>query len=240
MVDRVQDRTAQYPGGKGRSFRTLINLMPPHDRFIESHLGGGAVIRNKRGARGNIGIDIDERVIARWRAIGRPDVDVIHGSAISVLPTLDLRSEDFVYADPPYVPLTRRTHRYYRHDLCETEHEQLLLMLKSLPAMVMISGYPHALYDDLLSGWTRVDYPAQTHNGVVTEVAWMNYTPGPVLHDYRYFGENYRDRERFRRRADALLGKLVDADEVELNAALAVLAVKRPAAVRAAATRVGS
>ncbi|KHE92566.1 MAG: hypothetical protein SCABRO_01681, partial [Candidatus Scalindua brodae] len=37
-----------YPGGKGGVFQKLINLMPPHDVYIETHLGGGAVIRNKR------------------------------------------------------------------------------------------------------------------------------------------------------------------------------------------------
>ena len=40
----------KYLGGKGQTFQKLINLMPPHDVYIETHLGGGAVIRNKKPA----------------------------------------------------------------------------------------------------------------------------------------------------------------------------------------------
>ena len=43
-----------YPGGKGGVFHKLINLMPPHEIYIETHLGSGAVIRNKRLAQRNI------------------------------------------------------------------------------------------------------------------------------------------------------------------------------------------
>ncbi len=59
-----------YPGGKGRIYQELINLMPPHDAYIETFLGDGAVMRRKRPAARNIGIDVDERVIRRW--LGRP------------------------------------------------------------------------------------------------------------------------------------------------------------------------
>lgn len=57
-----------YPGGKGENgvFQRLINLMPPHEVYIETHLGGGAVMRNKRPARRNIGIEIDPEVIKLW------------------------------------------------------------------------------------------------------------------------------------------------------------------------------
>jgi hypothetical protein len=34
-------------------------MMPPHDTYIETHLGGGAVMRNKPSARNNIAINID-------------------------------------------------------------------------------------------------------------------------------------------------------------------------------------
>ena len=48
-----------YPGGKGLLYQKFINLMPLHEVYIETHLGGGAIMRNKRPARRNIGIDID-------------------------------------------------------------------------------------------------------------------------------------------------------------------------------------
>jgi site-specific DNA-adenine methylase len=57
----------RYPGGKGKCYQRLINLMPVHETYIETHLGGGAVMRNKRPAARNIGIDIDQQVIDVWR-----------------------------------------------------------------------------------------------------------------------------------------------------------------------------
>jgi DNA adenine methylase len=57
-----------YPGGKGAVYQRLISVMPPHDVYIEPFLGGGAVLRNKRPARVNIGIDLDLDVIERWRS----------------------------------------------------------------------------------------------------------------------------------------------------------------------------
>jgi DNA adenine methylase len=54
-----------YPGGKGGQgvFQSLINLMPPHDVYIEPFLGSGAVMRNKRPARLNIGLDLDPHAV---------------------------------------------------------------------------------------------------------------------------------------------------------------------------------
>ena len=57
-----------YPGGKGKSFQHIINVLPPHDTYIETHLGGGAVLRHKAPARTTIAVEIDPVVIDRWRA----------------------------------------------------------------------------------------------------------------------------------------------------------------------------
>ena len=37
----------------------LIALMPPHSVYIETHLGGGAIMKRKPAALRNIGIDLD-------------------------------------------------------------------------------------------------------------------------------------------------------------------------------------
>lgn len=59
-----------YPGGKSGAgvYQTLINLMPPHEIYIEPFLGAGAVMRMKRPAKMNIGIDIDPKVIRAWQS----------------------------------------------------------------------------------------------------------------------------------------------------------------------------
>lgn len=38
-------------GGKGRVFRQLISLMPPHEVYIEPFLGGGSVMLHKKPDR---------------------------------------------------------------------------------------------------------------------------------------------------------------------------------------------
>jgi DNA adenine methylase len=51
-----------YFGSKATSglCQAIIALMPPHDTYIESHLGGGAIMKRKPPALRNIGIDLNE------------------------------------------------------------------------------------------------------------------------------------------------------------------------------------
>src|SRR5919198_4161482 len=70
IADLSDDRDMTYPGGKNAPgvYQTIINLMPPHEVYIEPFLGSGAIMRLKRQARLNIGIDSDPQAIAQWRA----------------------------------------------------------------------------------------------------------------------------------------------------------------------------
>ena len=38
-----------------------------HRLYIETHLGGGAVMRNKRSAKRNIGIELNPKTIQVWK-----------------------------------------------------------------------------------------------------------------------------------------------------------------------------
>jgi len=238
----MSGRTSRFhhPGGKGLSFREIINLMPPHRRYVETHLGAGAVLRRKRPAAETIGIEIDPAVVERWRALSLPDLCLIEGDAHIVLPELALDDADLVYCDPPYHPETRRSRRhYYRFDYDEAAHEALLDLLLSLRCRIILSGYRNDLYDARLSDWIRTDYLALTHRGQVIESAWTNFEPGPPLHDYTYIGADFRERERLRRRASGLARRIGSAEPIELHAALAGLAGTHPEAVLAAAERIG-
>ena len=48
-----------YYGGKGNVYHTIINRIPPHDMYIETHLGNGTIMKKKRPAHMNIGFDLD-------------------------------------------------------------------------------------------------------------------------------------------------------------------------------------
>ena len=237
MASSFLNHGTAYPGGKGKSYQHIINVMPPHQRYVESYLGAGSVMRFKRPARRSIGIDLDGRVVDRWETLGNADLAVIHGDALLVLPELGLCAQDLLYCDPPFHPETRRRPGTYRHDLTAKDHERLLDLLLRLPCKVVLSGYDNELYRRVLPHWSRRDFRTRTHAGMVTESIWTNYEPGPVLHDYSFVGSCFRERERLRRRIDALSSRLENASDVERNAALATLADRRPDTVRHAAER---
>jgi DNA adenine methylase len=85
------------------------------------------------------------------------------------------------FVDPPYMmELRSRTNRRrgggtYRHELSRHDHSALLDAVKSLRGMVILCGYPSALYDDALSDWRRVERPALADGASPrTEVLWIN------------------------------------------------------------------
>ena len=77
--------------------------MPPHEVYIETHLGGGAVIRNKRPARRNIGIEVDPKVIEKWPEKEKRGIEIIQGDGVNFLKDYPLTGNEMVYCDPPYL-----------------------------------------------------------------------------------------------------------------------------------------
>lgn len=209
----------RYDGGKGACYPQLINLMPPHRRYVETHLGGGAVMRNKRPASDQIGIDLDPAVVNIWQRRWPQLCHVVHGDAVEYLKTLRLDSHTLIYADPPYHPDTRRRARVYRCDYSICDHERLLECLTVLPCKILISGYASALYERRLEGWSVHRFQARTRVDVREEWVWFNYPKPEVLHDDRYLGEGFREREVIRRRQERLrrrMGRLSVAEQMSL------------------------
>ena len=198
--------------------------MPPHDVYIETHLGGGAILRKKRPARRNIGIEIDPEVIGKWSTMTGINVELIHADALPYLRSYEFTGKEFVYCDPPYLRQTRRKYYpLYKYDYSMEEHRKLLEVLKSLPCMVMISGYESLLYREYLKGWDSHTFQATTHHGMATEWLWMNY-PTPVeLHDYRYVGDTFRERERIQRKAARWVARLQRMPALERHALLSAI-----------------
>jgi DNA adenine methylase len=79
------------------------------------------------------------------------------------------------YVDPPYLPETRDAGGDYAHELTAEDHARLLIFLRGLKGAVVLSGYPHPLYDEALPGWTRVERRALADGARErTEVLWKN------------------------------------------------------------------
>jgi transposase len=213
-----------YPGGKGGIFHKLINLMPPHEVYIETHLGGGAVMRNKLRARRDIGIEIDPKVIELWHQNKQIDFELIHDDAINYLKSRQFTGAELIYCDPPYLRETRKKRvRLYKHEYTKDQHIELLELIKSLPCMVMISGYESALYKEALAGWHTHFYKVGCQHGIAVEWVWMNY-PAPVkLHDYRYLGSNFRQRERIKEKSKRWVKRLKSMPLLERQALLSAL-----------------
>lgn len=213
----------RYPGGKGKCYQRLINLMPPHRVYIESHLGGGAVMRHKRPADRSIGVDIDSQVIAEWRTLPLQHCDLVHSDAASFLAEYDYRGDELIYADPPYVASTRHRAKVYRHEYTVDDHVQLLKTLCEVPCKVLLSGYDNELYARQLPSWRKVSFPAKTHTGVREECVWMNFEPPVRLHDATYLGDTFRERETIRKRHARLMARFEQMDPVERSDLLCML-----------------
>jgi site-specific DNA-adenine methylase len=220
-----------YPGGKNGSgvYQTIINLMPPHEVYIEPFLGSGAILRLKRPAARNIGIDRDPEAIAQFEALTAENGDaagatVIHGDALDFLTAYDFTGHELVYCDPPYLHSTRGRRDLYRYELSEADHLHLLAILRTLPCMVMISGYWSALYADTLKDWSSASFQAMTRSGkTATEWLWYNYPEPLALHDYGFLGENFRERERIKRKKQRWTERLHTMPILERRALLAAI-----------------
>ena len=92
-----------YFGSKATSglCQPLIAMMPPHDTYIETHLGGGAIMRRKPAALHNIGIDRDARALGEFECDYR--VELIHGCAHRFLSEYAFEGSELLYSDPPYL-----------------------------------------------------------------------------------------------------------------------------------------
>lgn len=203
-------RAVRYPGGKGRSFQQVINLMPPHSTYIEAFVGGGAVLRHKKAAEVSYAIDKDPLVIEELKSRHPGLAEYVQGDALEFLSSRTFSGDEVVYCDPPYLPSTRRKRRIYRFDYSEQDHVALLGLLVALPCRAIVSGYPSELYRESLRGWNTKLVNVATHAGVRQEALWFNFPIPQRLHDARYIGADYRERETINRRLNRLQRRIAD------------------------------
>jgi len=87
----------QYPGGKNGAgtYQKIINRIPPHRVYIEAFFGSGAIMRAKRPADLNIGIELNPYVLAESAEQIGPGCIIINGGAI---PASDILSSPLAMA----------------------------------------------------------------------------------------------------------------------------------------------
>jgi len=87
------------------------------------------------------------------------------------------RENVLMYIDPPYL-LHTRSKRIYKHEMKDSDHLELLEVLKRSKAKIILSGYENDMYNSLLEGWHKESKTCLKEAGLsATEIIWMNYDP---------------------------------------------------------------
>lgn len=212
----------KFVGAKGQAglFQKILNLIPPHRVFLEPFAGLATVARKKRPAEKTLLIDRAQNPALILPA----GAEFITGDGVEFLASYPWRGDEFVFADPPYLPETIAGRRYYSHIMTAEDHARLLAVLRGLPVPVLLCGYRSALYDAELATWHRDDVRVMTRAHTWrTECLWRNYERPAVLHEFSAVGEDYRARwnlKRCRRRWAARLQRMPAAERSALFAAL--------------------
>ena len=207
MINKVY---TTYFGGKGGDgvFQTIINQIPPHSCFYSMFLGHDAILRYKLPACFNTGIDIDNKVIKKWKALNLKNFSFENSCAIEWLKRHNgpifydavMKGDGMMYLDPPYPLSTRKSNTRYDFEMTDKQHIELLNIIVKMTCNVAISTYDNDIYKDILKDWRKIHFPAKTRGGSAIETLYMNY-PEPVeLHDYRYLGNDFRERHRIKKK----------------------------------------
>lgn len=134
--------------------------------------------RSSKEARVNRWYNLPERlhdIVDRLRSVRVENKD----ARVLLREYLD-RPATLVYLDPPY--LMDREHGYAIDANDEVFHRELLELCCQAHCMILISGYEHSLYSELLTkakGWGKVEIETKTRatsgrDMDRTEVLWMN------------------------------------------------------------------
>lgn len=201
-------------------YHNIIAMMPPHETYIETHLGGGTIMKKKPSAQRNIGIDRDSEAIASF-ACNYP-VELYSECAHHFLSNFTFTGKELIYCDPPYLIETRRSDRRYRFDYTDADHVELLKLLKSLPCKIILSGYPSSLYDEYLNDWNQIELQVMSHSGPRTEKIWHNYKVDRVFWP-TYAGRNFTHRQTIKRKAQSWGKKYVNLPREQRLAIMATL-----------------
>lgn len=147
-----------------------------------------------------------------------------HADGIELLERYPFEGDELVYCDPPYLHSTRSRRRLYQYEMYDEDHDRLLEAIRRAKARVMISGYWSEKYADALYDWSFLEFHTTNRAGQRTrECVWSNFAEPIALHDYRYLGEGFRERERIKRKKRRWVERLAHMPLLEMRALLDAL-----------------
>lgn len=153
--------------------------------LVRASQAHGGMVGSKCGWHNEIGDALGVPVARQWCRVDErilAAAERLRGVQIECRPAEDLiaaysrsgaAARTLIYADPPY--LIDQAKRYYAHAMTPEEHARLLSLLDAHPGPVLLSGYAHPLYDEMLAHWLRLEREALAEKGQKrTEVLWLN------------------------------------------------------------------
>lgn len=188
LLKRIIVMTPYSRGEYERAYEKVENPIERARRFcVRCWMGFGCGNRYRNGFKTGQRTKSPNPAKA-WRELPKTMMlasERLQGVQIENLPALELisrydTSDVFIYADPPYLHGTRKKY-LYRHEMTDTDHEELLKVILNHPGKVLLSGYDNDLYNNMLSGWEKVQKNTQAECGLKrTETLWMNYKIGQI------------------------------------------------------------
>ncbi len=213
----------------------IMRLKRPADLSIGLDLSGSAIAAFRDSAGGLF--EIDDRahgsgIVGSDERPRRASLSLAIGDGIGKLEriadgSLPLAGRILIYCDPPYLMSTRSGKRLYEHEMESVDHRRLLRVILQAEnlASIMISGYASSLYARALKNWNSIQFESMTRGGYTkTEHLWFNFDPPTALHDYRYLGRDFRERERIKRQKQRWTARLDRMPVLQRQALLSAIA----------------
>ena len=175
------------------AYEETVNVIEQARRTIVRSAMGFSSAGATKGRTGFRGLDrTDSRSSTASQWVGWPrhlsavtnrlqGTIIENSKAVDLIDRLD-QSDTLFYVDPPYMADTRSSmksgSKYYRHEMTDDQHEQLLEKLLQVKGKVILSGYDHDMYNDLLTGWDKQTFDARaaSNSGTVMrkECVWIS------------------------------------------------------------------
>jgi site-specific DNA-adenine methylase len=219
-----------YPGAKTGSgvMQLLMNNIPEHSVFVDMCAGSGAVGFTVNELCSSTVVLCEKYqpvfnqlilkstsipIKNKFEKIYVKHIDSIEFYYDRVLDNSNNFDETFFYLDPPYLKTTRRDQKnIYGCEWSEKDHCRMLtlanLISKYTMANIMINHYDCQLYREYLRGWETKEYKTMTRGGIATDKIWMNYDITKLnLAVTDFVGDDFKDRQRIKRRKISFLNK---------------------------------
>lgn len=140
-----------------------------------------------------------------------------NNDALHIIDRFKNSPDTIIYCDPPYPMQTRKGKKQlYAFEFADRQqHINLLSIIVDCNCNVIASTYKNELYNSWLlqpmlsrRNWQTHSFNSTTHAGTAVETIYFNYNQPEILHDFRYLGKDFRERQDIKRKIQRWKNKL--------------------------------